>query len=201
MQKTTVEIKRYREGICYQDFINEMFRRADDETDPHREHIRLNLQRSLRIAKIYKPAAEVRRVVRSIEQPQFWMVLTETWCGDSAQILPYLAAMADINSLIQMRILYRDENPDLMDRFLTNGKRSIPKILILNKDGSLLNEWGPRPSTASRIFSQSISAGEPKTTAQKKLHQWYAHNRGRQIEEEFLRTLSQSSAVIAPASH
>ena len=59
--------------------------------------------------------------------------------------------MAEVNSNINLQLVLRDENLELMDLFLTNGGRSIPKLIALDKDLNILFTWGPRPQTATNM--------------------------------------------------
>ncbi len=115
------------------------------------------------------------------------MILTESWCGDSAQISPYIAEQ---NQRIDLRILLRDENLDIMDQYLTDGKsRSIPKLIAFDCQGNELFQWGPRPAEAQAFVIKAKQDGIPKEHYLGKLHKWYASNKGKAIEDEFKKIL------------
>ena len=95
-----------------------------------------------------------------------------------------------LNSNIDLRILLRDENPDIMDIYLTNGTRSIPKLVAFDENGNQLFEWGPRPKEAQRLIDQWKGEGIVKPELYEKLHLWYGRNRGKELEEEFLEIFS-----------
>ena len=122
------------------------------------------------------------------------LVLTEPWCGDSTAILPVIQKLFEKTN-IKIRILRRDDNPELMDRFLTNGGRAIPIILILNKDGSYLGRFGPRPQQASDIYEahrDAIERGEiEKSEVIRKIRTFYAKDRGQAILNDFNQVLNQ----------
>lgn len=153
---------------------------------------KLNFQRMNRINKTYKVNENLAKVVEEIDKPQLWMILTELWCGDSAQNIPYIAQIAKQNPLIDLRILLRDENPDIMDRYLTNGTRGIPKIVAFDVDGNEIFQWGPRPKEAQELVLKAKQEGKPKKEFIELLHKWYAFNKGKNIEEEFLDLISTS---------
>ena len=191
------------EGSTYSDYFSE-FQRYAEETDPESldetarnqwDFIRLNLQRSIRVSKTYTPSDELREAVLQIDEPQIWMVLSENWCGDSAQILPQIAKIAELSEHIDLRILARDSHSDIMDEYLTKGKRSIPKLVAFTENGKELFQWGPRPAEAVEIFAEGLAAGEPKSAILAKLHGWYARNRGKAIEEEFIKALQKLAAL------
>jgi hypothetical protein len=158
--------------------------------DPYVRYLPLNLQRAVRIEATYTPSNKVQTAAQAIKGPQLWMVLTEPWCGDSAQNLPYIAKIAACNASIDLRILLRDRNPDIMDAYLTNGTRSIPKLVAFDWQGRELFQWGPRPQPAVELFHQLKESGAPQEEVMHKLHLWYGRNRGRVLEDEFIALLS-----------
>jgi hypothetical protein len=158
--------------------------------DERARYLPLNLQRSNRIGATYAPSNDIGAAARGGQNPQLWMVLTEPWCGDSAQNLPYIARIAACGPALEFRILLRDQNQDIMDAYLTNGTRSIPKLVSFSLEGRELFRWGPRPQPAADLFRRLSDAGVPVEEIRRKLHLWYARNRGRTLEEEFLALLS-----------
>ncbi len=154
------------------------------------EFTKLNLHRSERIGRTYKAPAQIKELIATITTPQTWLVLTEPWCGDSAQCLPYMAELARLNSNISLRMILRDDNPDIMDQFLTDGKRSIPRLVIFDVNGCQITDWGPRPADAQVVFNDAKEAGLEKKDVLEKLHLFYGRNRGAALEEEFRYLLS-----------
>jgi hypothetical protein len=187
--------KRVKEnGITYDDYVNNTIEeiagtQISDLTPKEVKRFNfktLNLQRSNRITKTYNPCEELKKLLDHISEPQLWMVITENWCGDSAQSLPYIAAMAAQNSLIDLEIILRDTYPDIMDQFLTNGTRSIPILVAFNSAGDELFRWGPRPQCAVNMINQWKAEGLEKNEWTERLHLWYARNKGAEIEKEFI---------------
>jgi thiol-disulfide isomerase/thioredoxin len=162
---------------------------ADERQKTLLEYTKLNYMRSLRIQKTYRPSQEIKTALRNIRELQIWMVLTEDWCGDSAQTLPFIACIAEENPNIHLKILPRDENPDIMDLYLTGGKRAVPKLVAFSKTGEELFHWGPRPQAAAEIFREGLTSGLPKKEIYPKLHLWYGRDRGKTVEKEFLEIL------------
>ncbi len=200
MPKKFFEDKRPHNGLTYNEYLNlfekEISEKENIDLDEKEkvlfDYTKLNYQRSLRIQKSYKPSEELVSIINGIKAPQLWMVLTETWCGDSAQNLPYIAKIAELNNNIELRILLRDDNLDIMDQYLTNGtSRSIPKLVAFDKDGNELFQWGPRPKAAQDLVIQWKAEGLSKDEFIEKLHLWYGRNRGKELEEEFLSLLQQ----------
>lgn len=153
------------------------------------EDKKLNLHRMTRIEKSYAVPDELKLLIQSIDIPQTWMIISETWCGDSAQNIPYIAKMTDLNSNIYLKIILRDTNPGIMDKYLTNGTKSIPILAAFNEEGEELFKWGPRPQEAKKLIADLITQGVEKNMRIEKLHLWYGRNRGKNLEAEFMEIL------------
>lgn len=148
--------------------------------------VQLNYQRVSRILRTYKIDEELLGLIKKISSPQIWMVISEAWCGDSAQNLPYIAKIAENNPLINLRIILRDSNLDIMDLYLTNGtSRSIPKFVAFDENGNELFQWGARPKEAQELVVRLKSEGMEKEKFLEELHLWYGRDRGRTLENEF----------------
>lgn len=113
------------------------------------------------------------------------LALSEGWCGDAANTLPYLARLAQASTRLELRVLSRDEHPDLMDAHLTGAARSIPVVLILDDHFREVGWWGPRPALLQEWFLREIK-GLPQPERYPKLRAWYARDRGRAILSEVL---------------
>lgn len=146
----------------------------------------LNMQRMHRVEKTIQVLPEVAQQIDRVIHLQVWLVLTEGWCGDAAQSLPVVNALAKINPNIQLRILLRDENPELMDRYLTNGvSRSIPKLIAFDPaTGTELFTWGPRPTALQESFYGMRSEGLPYDVIKEALQRWYNTDKTVTIQRE-----------------
>ncbi len=154
------------------------------------EFAKLNLHRVGRIQRTWRPSAELASLVSRIDRPQVWMVLTEPWCGDSAQCLPCLEILAESHPEITIRYLLRDDNLEIMDRYLTNGKRGIPLLAAFDAEGVELFRWGSRPAEAQAIFDTATAEGLEKPAKLEKLHLFYGRNRGRALDAELVAMFS-----------
>jgi hypothetical protein len=152
-------------------------------------YTKLNLQRSIRIEKNYIVSDNLKTLLSSINQEQSWLVLTEDWCGDSAQNLPYINKITECNAKVKLCILLRDSNPELMDEYLTNGSRSIPKLIAFDTKGTEIFKWGPRPKAAQELFMNLKKQDMPKPEIYENLHMWYTQNHGKELEKEFTELL------------
>lgn len=116
------------------------------------EYTRLNIARMRRLDKTTKLKEPTLKSLSKIDRPLIWLTLTEAWCGDAAQVIPVLSKMAGANPNIQLKLILRDEHLNVMDAFLTNGGRSIPKIIIVDaEEYKVLESWGPRPTEAQQL--------------------------------------------------
>ncbi len=146
----------------------------------------LNHQRMKRLDKTVKINDSLARLIESIDSPQSWVVLTESWCGDAAQALPVMQKLVELNRRIDFSLLLRDENPDIMDNYLTNCSRSIPKLIIYNEQHEELGTWGPRPVELQTIYDSwranpdNVPYKEFNITLQK----WYTSDKTQAIQKE-----------------
>lgn len=160
----------------------------DDNSDGMLSYTKLNIQRTNRIEKRGDINEATSAIIDGITNQQIWFVITEGWCGDSAQLLPYINKMVELNSNIDLKIVLRDEYPEVMDAFLTNGvSRSIPKLIILDADSlEPLGEWGPRPkSVQERYMNERANESIGGKQASQNLHLFYAKDKGALLQEEF----------------
>lgn len=162
------------------------------------DYARLNLQRMNRLDKTWQISDELENRMLSIDTPLTWLTLTEGWCGDAAQIIPVIEKLANANPLIDHKLILRDENLELMDRFLTNGTRSIPKTIILETETKkVLAVWGPRPSGAAELLHElKANPDIPKEEMYNQLHGWYAKDKGRQTAAEYLNALETALKTV-----
>lgn len=153
----------------------------------------LNKVRMDRNERTVKLLPELEEVLKKAP-PMTWLVLTEAWCGDASQSIPVMDLMARHAPAIDLRFVLRDEHPALMDRYLTNGTRSIPKLIALDAEGRELFNWGPRPAPAQALMMAQKALPEaerlPKEKLYEQVHGWYAKDRGVAVQKEFLDLLS-----------
>ncbi len=150
----------------------------------------LNDKRMKRLDKTIKISEETIAKLKDIKEPQTWLVLTEGWCGDAAQNLPVINKIAEENSNIKLKLVLRDENIELMDKFLTNGGRSIPKLIALDEKNEVINTWGPRPTVATKmVVDYKSEYGSLDAEFKKDLQVWYNKNKGENVQENIVSLL------------
>jgi hypothetical protein len=139
----------------------------------------LNEVRMKRLEKTLKLDGEVEKMLQNLKSKQTWLVISEGWCGDAAQILPIIKLMSEASENIDLKLVFRDENDALMNQFLTNGSKSIPKLLILDEAFNLINHWGPRPEGGKNlIIEYKAKHGIVDEVAKIALQKWYLDDKG-----------------------
>ena len=129
--------------------------------------------------------------MESINKNYLWLVIAEGWCGDAAQILPIINKMALISDIIDFRIVLRDDNDELMNLFLTNGTKSIPILIMIDKQtNEVVNHFGPRPVGAKQlILDYKAEHGIVDETAKIALQKWYLSDKGITTQKEIIALL------------
>lgn len=156
---------------------------------------KLNLARTKRWLKTTAPSPELIALLKANGGAEWW-VITEAWCGDSAQNLP-LVAKAAAEADIPLRVILRDENLGIMDRYLTGSSRSIPKLVAFNADGSECFVWGPRPGPAQALYEEWRADPRERDyeAFEKELHTWYAKDKGVSLTAELMALVRGSGPV------
>jgi hypothetical protein len=158
-------------------------------TEVYLDYSRMNVTRMNRLDKTAKVSSELEKVIKSIASPQIWLVITEAWCGDAAQNIPFLVKLAALNPKIELRLILRDENPELMDEYLTEGARSIPKLIVLSGDlARVMGTWGPRPESLQvRLRAYKLDAlGVSAKEFSEGTHLWYSKDKNESLEKELM---------------
>ncbi|MFI5136095.1 MAG: thioredoxin family protein [Chitinophagales bacterium] len=161
-----------------------------EQTDEKVSNMKLNIYRMNRVEKTFTLNSHLSNEILLQPRPLKWLVITEGWCGDSAQILPALEKIAEAsNGRIEMKTILRDENPELMNAFLTSGTRSVPKLICMDDSFHVLATWGPRPEYARKLVINLKSNPQTAPIFKEELHKWYAKDRSQTVEEEIAQML------------
>ncbi len=179
----------------YRDFVTDLAK--EDKTTGHEQredlihYTQLNEARLHRLDKTIQVVDEVKTVLQNLSKEYTWLVISESWCGDAAQILPVINKMAEVSDKIDLRIVLRDDNEDLMSLFLTNGTKSIPKLIIIDKaTNEVINDFGPRPKGAKQlILDYKAAHGIVDETAKIELQKWYLQDKGISTQKEIMELL------------
>lgn len=153
----------------------------------------LNDKRMDRLDKTLKVSEETQTSINDLKNNFTFLVIAEGWCGDAAQIVPILNKIAEASPKIDLKIVLRDENEELMDQFLTNGSKSIPKIIIVNHENKVVNSWGPRPTIATQmVLDYKAKNDSLDADFKKNLQIWYNKDKGNSTQEDLLKLLKAS---------
>jgi len=184
--KTAQSYSEYKEMILK--LIKEGKSTGGNQNDSLYNYTKLNNQRMKRLDKQTKLSDIAFTKAQKIQKDFTWLVLTESWCGDAAQTLPVINKFAEANEKIDLKVVLRDENEALMNQFLTNGSKSIPKLIVLdNTSNKVVGSWGPRSEMASKMVSDYKNKhGKIDDQFKIDLQNWYNEDRGSNIEKELV---------------
>jgi len=155
---------------------------------------KINAQRMKRIDKQLVLSGEIERIMGHVNKPWTWILLAESWCGDGAQNIPVIARLSSLSPYIELKIILRDENPEIMDAYLTRGARSIPKLICLDAvTNQEIGTWGPRPFKIQEMVKtyREENPNVPHEIFVNNLHLWYAKDKGESLQEDFEQLLFQ----------
>lgn len=155
------------------------------------DYTKLNFSRTKRLDKTAKVSEEAIEVFKSVSNKQTWLVITEPWCGDAAQTLPFLNKIAQEADNIDLKIVLRDDNLELMNQFLTNGSQSIPIVIMIDEDMNVLQTFGPRSKAATKLVSDYKEEHGKIDDAFKEIIQvWYNKDKGISIVNDLVNSLT-----------
>lgn len=194
--KRSISYQAYRELVAQMATDNRSS--GLDITEATIKFTKLNDRRMKRWDKTLKISNKDHTRIKSFDQPVTWLVISESWCGDSAHVLPVLNKIAETNKHIDLKIVFRDKNPELMNMFLTYGNTAIPKLIILDKiSGEVLTTYGPRPSEATEYVNRFIAMyGKLTPEFKEDLQHWYNNNKGQKIIEDIVEILCNLEPIV-----
>lgn len=182
----------------YEDLIEKLLaegksttRDAGEMAEGFVHYSELGLQRMKRWDKKLQLTDEQLKKIKADSRKRTWLVLAEGWCGDAAHSLPVIHKMAEANPNIDLRIVLREEHLNLMNDFLTNGGKSIPKLIDYDSENEkVLGDWGPRPEPAQQIFLDARKKGIDFETYEQDLQKWYNADKGQTAISELMALLN-----------
>ena len=189
MKSTTQELiqESLSKAISYTEYrtlvaqlVKEGKSTGPEQTEDLSNYTMLNDRRMKRFDKTVKVGEAIARQISAVDKKVTLVVLTESWCGDAAPALPVLHKISELNQNIDFRIMLRDENLDLMNRFLTNGGMSIPKLIFWDVENKeVLGDWGPRPQPAAQLVADHKEKhGRLLPEIKEEIQHWYNKDKG-----------------------
>lgn len=201
VQNRTVDRQMVEKAMNYTEYremIDNLLEEGKTTGENHSEamlhYTKMNVHRMKRHDKRTELDDEMIDKLQQVDRNLIWLVLTEAWCGDAAQSIPMINKMAEKSENIELKLILRDQNLDVMDQFLYNGKsRSIPKLICLDADTlEVLGDWGPRPQVAQELYDDLRNNTDmPYQEVAEHLHKWYADDKGEEIQNEFMTLIDQ----------
>lgn len=159
-------------------------------------YTKLNDSRMKRWVKTMEIDSELLQLAKNAPK-QHWIIITEPWCGDAAHILPFLVRIADNSEgAITYELQLRDTAPFLINDYLTNGGKAIPKLISRDEHGKDLFVWGPRPAGAQQVMTQLKNDNWELENIKIELQNWYNNDKGKEVQNEvkvILKTKSKKS--------
>jgi hypothetical protein len=180
----------YRKLIT--DLLSEGKSTGQEQSESLTNYSKLNEARMNRLEKTISISEEVISKLQNLDNHYIWMVISEGWCGDAAQILPIINKMASVSDKkIDLRIVLRDENEELMNQYLTNGGRAIPKIIVICKEAGIVRtDWGPRPKGAVELMqNHKKEFGVIDEKIKTDLQLWYLADKGVSVQRELMKIM------------
>ncbi len=184
--QNSMNYKEYRNLVTQ--LVGEKATTGAEQTETLIDYTILNYRRMKRWDKTLKVPEIVQEKLQHFKKNITWLVLTESWCGDAAHIVPVINKVAELNKNIDFKVVLRDENEALMNRFLTQGGKSIPKLIMIdNTSGEVLNTFGPRPSYATKLVNNyKAKYGKLTPEFKEELQHWYNKDKGQSTIEDLM---------------
>jgi thiol-disulfide isomerase/thioredoxin len=199
IMKTTIKssLERSMSYQSYRDMVKQLAENNSntgiEKTEALANYTKLNDKRMKRWDKTIKVSDVAQKRIANFQHNITWLVITESWCGDAAHVIPALNKIAELNSRINFRVVLRDANPRLMNTFLTNGNKAIPKLIIIDDETSeVISVYGPRPTEATNYVKRfKAKYGMLTPSFKEDLQHWYNKDKGQNVIEDVTLMLCQ----------
>ena len=194
------DVKIRGNAYSYNEFIQQVKKlfnqkqvTGSEQSEAKLEATKINIQRFDRLYKTTVLSEVLTLTIKSIKAPQMWYLIVEGWCGDCAQIVPVVAKISEVNPFIELKMVIRDENPEFMDSYLTNGGKSVPKLVCYDKQtGNEVAQWGLRPQKIQEKV-KALKTSNPEISHDEfvlNVHTWYAQDKTQSIQSDFINLFS-----------
>lgn len=186
------DIKNYwNRAITFEQYVKDIEDEIlSDKNLEFKPYFELNKKRMDRILNTYLVKEAQMKQFDGLNYSGKLLIITEGWCGDAAQSLPVIYRF--FKKFLEIKIVYRDQNEDLMNQYLTNDSKSIPIVLILNEDKEVVAHWGPRPEFGNELFRHYKNNEEtyPKEKLMEDMQMAYNKDKGVAIIDEMIKTIA-----------
>ena len=165
---------------------------GEDHSDAMLHYTKMNVQRMSRVDKTVALNADLLEALKSLKKQYRFLVISEGWCGDAAQIIPVFNKIANaFPEKINLKLVLRDQHLPLIDAHLTNGGRAIPVLLILDESGKVVYQWGPRPKVLQSLLTEWKKESTDMMLIAERLHGWYAKDKTQSTQQELRELIQQ----------
>ena len=187
--KNSMTYAEYR--ILVTTLVEETSTTGNEKTEVMVNYTMLNARRMKRWDKTIKISEEMKSKIEKFNRKVTWLVITESWCGDAAHIMPVMNKVAELNENIDLKVVLRDENDALMNQFLTHGGKAIPKLIMIdNATNKVINTFGPRPKVATTLVNDyKAKHGMLTPEFKEDLQRWYNKDKGQSTIEDLVKLL------------
>lgn len=165
---------------------------GSEENEIKLEMIPRNYDLIQQTLKQYEPSDKLKTLVEKQEGAVDAYIIMEDWCPSSTGYAPYIVKILQELPDHTLYIVPRDANKKFMSHYLTDGKESIPKLVILDKDGSELFTWGPSSTKESKVSEEIKKKNPDKADFEKAMEKWYKENNPAAIEEDMIKLFSKT---------
>lgn len=187
-----------KSSVSYDEYesIHQQLVADEKTTGGHTEELyirftKLNLSRTKRVLKKTEVTEEVITTLQNLKKKETWLVITEPWCGDASQSVPVFYKLSQLNKNIDFRLVNRDEHPELMSHFLTDGGTAIPILVFINPEtNEVKGHWGPRPEKAQQMMRdyKSLEVKPPLEEMMENMQKWYNNDKTSSTQHEVIST-------------
>lgn len=198
----TTSLEKSYSYSAYRNLVTNLLKEGkstgNEQSEALTHYSELNEVRMNRLDKTIVLTDQVKEQLSQLQSKYIWLVLSEGWCGDAAQLVPIINKMAEFSENIELKIVLRDENEALMNQFLTNGGKAIPKLIILDAETKkVVADWGPRPEGAKNlILDYKAANGVVDETAKTELQKWYLKDKGVSTQNEIITLIERNKTEL-----
>lgn len=184
-------------SMSYQEFktlVNDLIDKGQSTGHTQNEDMlhysKMSVRRIKRWDKTFKFSDSDKTFFENLSRPITFLVIAEGWCGDAAHALPILNKIAETSPNLELKVVLRDDNDELMQEFLTNGGKAIPKLIALDNDNNVLFTWGPRPTEATEMVkAYKEKYGQLTPEFKEDLQKWYNKDKGQSTVKDIKKQL------------
>jgi hypothetical protein len=188
MKVTTEFYNQLPDYHQYFKLINDLFEQGkttgNNQSEAMLNYSKLGITRTKRGLKTIKITADLLAAAQQVKATK-WLVISEAWCGDAGNTTPIISVLADQLENVDLRVMLRDDNPEIMDNYLTNGGRSIPMMIFFDDEMNEVFRWGPRPKPAQdMVMDRKANPVESYEDFSIRLQKWYQQDKTMTTQQE-----------------